>query len=30
MNFSSEIIAEELRIFETRFKDSVKSNVPLI
>ncbi len=30
MNFSSEIIADELRIFETRFKDSVKSTVPLI
>ena len=30
MNFSSEIIADELRIFETRFKDSVKSKVPLI
>jgi octaprenyl-diphosphate synthase len=30
MNFSSQIIAEELRIFESRFKDSVKSNVPLL
>jgi len=30
MNFSSEIIAEELKIFETRFKASVESNVPLL
>jgi octaprenyl-diphosphate synthase len=30
MNFSSEIIADELRIFEIRFKDSVKSTVPLL
>jgi octaprenyl-diphosphate synthase len=30
MNFSSQIIAEELKIFESRFKDSVKSNVPLL
>lgn len=30
MEFSSEIIAEELKIFESRFKDSVKSNVPLL
>jgi octaprenyl-diphosphate synthase len=30
MNFSSQIIAEELKVFESRFKDSVKSNVPLL
>lgn len=30
MNFSAHIIAEELKIFESRFKDSVKSNVPLL
>jgi octaprenyl-diphosphate synthase len=30
MNFSSEIIAEELKVFETRFKASVESNVPLL
>jgi octaprenyl-diphosphate synthase len=30
MNFSSQIIAEELKIFESKFKDSVKSNVPLL
>jgi len=30
MNFSAQIIAEELRVFESRFKDSVKSNVPLL
>ncbi len=30
MNFSAEIIAAELKIFESRFKDSVKSNVPLL
>jgi octaprenyl-diphosphate synthase len=30
MNFSSEIIAEELKVFESRFKDSVKSHVPLL
>ncbi len=30
MNFSSDIIAAELRIFESRFKESVKSNVPLL
>jgi octaprenyl-diphosphate synthase len=30
MNFSSDIIAEELKIFESVFKDSVKSSVPLL
>ncbi len=30
MNFSAHIIADELKIFESRFKDSVKSNVPLL
>lgn len=30
MDFSSQIIAEELKVFESRFKDSVKSNVPLL
>jgi octaprenyl-diphosphate synthase len=30
MNFSSQIIAEELKVFESRFKNSVKSNVPLL
>jgi octaprenyl-diphosphate synthase len=30
MHFSSEIIAEELKVFETRFKASVESNVPLL
>jgi octaprenyl-diphosphate synthase len=30
MNFSADIIAKELAIFELRFKDSVQSNVPLL
>lgn len=30
MNFSADIIAQELAIFELRFKDSVQSNVPLL
>ena len=30
MNFSTEIIAKELQIFESRFKASVESNVPLL
>jgi octaprenyl-diphosphate synthase len=30
MKISTEIIAEELRVFESVFKDSVKSNVPLL
>jgi octaprenyl-diphosphate synthase len=30
MNFSAHIIADELKIFESRFKDSVKSTVPLL
>jgi octaprenyl-diphosphate synthase len=30
MNLSTEIIAKELHVFESVFKDSVKSNVPLL
>ncbi|MDX2048212.1 MAG: polyprenyl synthetase family protein [Chitinophagaceae bacterium] len=30
MNISPEIIAGELRVFETRFKEAVKSNTPLL
>lgn len=30
MSFSSEIIASELQIFESRFKDYVRSNVPML
>jgi octaprenyl-diphosphate synthase len=30
MNFSTEIIAKELQIFESRFKASVESNIPLL
>jgi len=30
MNLARKIIAEELRIFETKFKDAAKSNVPLL
>ena len=30
MAFSSDIISEELRVFDTVFRDSVKSNVPLL
>jgi octaprenyl-diphosphate synthase len=30
MNLSTEIIAKELQVFESVFKDSVKSNVPLL
>lgn len=30
MSFSSEIIANELQIFDSRFKDYVKSNVPML
>ena len=30
MNFSTDIIAKELQIFESRFKASVESNIPLL
>ncbi|WP_336516892.1 polyprenyl synthetase family protein [Pollutibacter soli] len=30
MSFSADIIADELKVFESVFKDSVKSNVPLL
>lgn len=30
MSFSSEIISSELKVFDARFKDYVKSNVPLL
>jgi len=30
MSFSADIIAEELKVFESVFRDSVKSNVPLL
>lgn len=30
MNFASQLIAEELNVFESRFKSSVKSSVPLL